>query len=532
MQGMEKPHESVHGFEDPVAALASERFGIDYLFPLQRMAIANILDGMESEEPLRQLVLFPTGFGKSLCFQLPALLAEAPTVVVYPLLALMNDQRRSLERRGIPSVIFRGGMDKESRKAAREDLRSGKARIAITNPESLASGNLKDFLADLGVFHMAIDEAHCVSEWGETFRPSYLELGACIQAINPAVVSAFTATAGPEVRDAVTRHLFGNASCRMVTADMDKPNIFYRVVPSLHPDRSLVNLAGSCRRPMIIFDQSRAGVRRLCELVKEATGFDVRFYHAGLDREEKDRVEAWFMESDDGVLCATCAYGMGVDKRNVRTVMHFSSPSSIEAYIQEAGRGGRDGERADAILIHDPGAISAPGGRKESGADRGTEGPERRDEVREERRRAFLRYAAGRAGPRNSATATSGCRRAALHELMGEKLLAPCSGCDRCEGTAREEGEGVAELSEFLLRNPGRFDERTAARLLAGSARRKNLLESPPAAGASGLLSGWSEAEVHFLVKKALALGIIEAGKPHPWAKGYRLRAGSRTGLG
>jgi ATP-dependent DNA helicase RecQ len=310
MQGMEQSHEHAAGCEDPVAAIASDRFGIDYLFPLQRMAIANILDGMESEEPLRQLVLFPTGFGKSLCFQLPALLAEGPSVVVYPLLALMNDQRRSLERRGIPSVIFRGGMDLESRKAAREDLRSGKARIAITNPESLAAGNLKDFLADIGVFHMAIDEAHCVSEWGETFRPSYLELGACIKTINPAVVSAFTATAGPEVREAVTRHLFGDASFRMVTADMDKPNIFYRVIPSLHPDRSLVNLAGSCRRPMIIFDQSRAGVRRLCELVKEATGFDVRFYHAGLERDEKDRVEAWFMGSDDGVLCATCAYGI------------------------------------------------------------------------------------------------------------------------------------------------------------------------------------------------------------------------------
>lgn len=310
MHGMEQLHESLTEADDPVAAMAVERFGIDYLFPLQRMAIANILDGMESEEPLRQLVLFPTGFGKSLCFQLPALLADGPTVVVYPLLALMNDQRRSLERRGIPSVLFRGGMDEKSRKEARDDLRSGKAKIAITNPESLATGNLKEFLAELGIFHMAIDEAHCVSEWGETFRPAYLELGACIQAMKPAVVSAFTATAGPEVRDAVTRHLFGDASFRVVTADMDKPNIIYSVIPSLHPDRSLAGLAERLKRPMIVFDQSRAGVRRLCELIRDATGFDTRFYHAGLEREEKNQVETWFMESEDGVLCATCAYGM------------------------------------------------------------------------------------------------------------------------------------------------------------------------------------------------------------------------------
>ncbi len=529
MHGMEQLHESLTEADDPVAAMAVERFGIDYLFPLQRMAIANILDGMESEEPLRQLVLFPTGFGKSLCFQLPALLADGPTVVVYPLLALMNDQRRSLERRGIPSVLFRGGMDEKSRKEARDDLRSGKAKIAITNPESLATGNLKEFLAELGIFHMAIDEAHCVSEWGETFRPAYLELGACIQAMKPAVVSAFTATAGPEVRDAVTRHLFGDASFRVVTADMDKPNIFYSVIPSLHPDRSLAGLAERLKRPMIVFDQSRAGVRRLCELIRDATGFDTRFYHAGLEREEKNQVEAWFMESEDGVLCATCAYGMGVDKRNVRTVIHFSAPASVEAYIQEAGRGGRDGERADAVLIHDLAGRSSLRSEKDCGADSRQDGSGKGDSVREARRNAFLRYAAP-ASDMNDSSTTAGCRRAGLHALMGEELSKPCSGCDRCEGTALEQGEGIAELREFVQQNPGRFDERSSARLLAGAVRRRRLLESPPAARSSGLLSGWSEAEAAFLVKKALALGIIETRKGRPWLKPLRLHAGLRIG--
>jgi len=159
--------------EDPVAALASVKFGIGYLFSLQRMAVANIPDAIESDSPVRQLVLFPTGFGKSLCFHLPALVAAGPTVVVYPLLALMNDQKNSLDRRGIPSVLFRGGLEDGEWSGQCATVKSGKAKIVITNPESLATPRLRDFLAGAKILHLAIDEAHCVSEWGETFRQAH-----------------------------------------------------------------------------------------------------------------------------------------------------------------------------------------------------------------------------------------------------------------------------------------------------------------------------------------------------------------------
>jgi len=313
-KGMEIPSDQLASSqEDPVAALASVKFGIDYLFPLQRMAIANILDAMETGEKMRQLVLFPTGFGKSLCFQLPALLAPGPSVVVYPLLALMNDQERSLERRGIPCAVFRGGMEDEERRQRQEAVRSGKARIVITNPECLATARLMDFLAEAKIFHLAIDEAHCVSEWGETFRPSYLELSKCIEAIQPKAVSVFTATASPSVAEAIARYIFGAEDFSLVSADIDKPNIRYSIEPTLCPAHTLLRLVTEKPKPLIVFNQSRDGVRNICEIIRENTKLDARFYHAGLSREEKNAVESWFMASADGVLAATCAYGLPFD---------------------------------------------------------------------------------------------------------------------------------------------------------------------------------------------------------------------------
>ncbi|HWR11420.1 MAG TPA: RecQ family ATP-dependent DNA helicase [Rectinemataceae bacterium] len=530
--------------DDAVAELARRQFGIDYLFPLQRMAIANILDAMETGEQTRQLVLFPTGFGKSLCFQLPALLAPGPSVVVYPLLALMNDQEKSLEKRGIPCAVFRGGMEDEDRAAQCEAVRSGLAKIVITNPECLATPRLREFLAGANIFHLAIDEAHCVSEWGETFRPSYLKLGECIEAIHPKVVSAFTATASPTVADAVARHIFGAQAFSLVTADIDKPNIRYSVEATLSPQHSLLRLIRDKPKPLIVFDQSRDGVRRICETIRERTDIDARFYHAGLAREEKNEVEAWFMGSADGVLTATCAYGMGVDKRNIRTVIHYSEPPSVEAYIQESGRGGRDGQTAEAILIH---AVNSRR-RREEGAVKSES-----ERLRQERREAFLEYARSR-----------GCRREFLHKLMGSELSSPCSGCDSCDGTARSTPEGLGEVLEFFRINGGRFTLKQGMRLLrqppieglgreeSGSAGAvgakdgddggalfgkkspimRSFTTSPPTCAGAGALSGWEEREILALLREALSMGILRMGSgPLGKNKLYPARCGKAAGL-
>ncbi len=503
--------------KDPVADLASSKFGIDYLFPLQRMAVANVLDAAEGEGPSRQLVLFPTGFGKSLCFQLPALLAPGPTVVVYPLLALMNDQKRSLEKRGIPCAFFRGGMDEEERRRECEAVTSGKAKIVITNPECLATPRLRGFLAGAKVFHLAIDEAHCVSEWGETFRPAYLELGKSVEAIAPAALSAFTATASPTVAAAIARHIFNGTPYSLVTADIDKPNIRYSVEPTLSPLHTLMRLVAEKPKPLIVFDQSRAGVRRLCEVIAGRGGPEARFYHAGLEREEKNAVESWFMESEGGVLAATCAYGMGVDKRNIRTVVHFSPPASVEAYLQESGRAGRDGGPAEAILIRDAWTVDRPEAKRVTGSE--APGPEAA--LREERRRAFLAYGSAPA-----------CRRETLHALMGAALDSPCSGCDTCDGGPRSAPEGLAELTRFFALNPGRFDSPQAVRLLGqekmeslgarredpsrdafvGESRHfKGFRGTPPTCAGAGSLSAWDEKDIRALIRSAAARGLLSA---------------------
>ena len=478
--------------EDPVAAFARSRLGIGYLFPYQRLVIENILDSAEEGAvQLRQGVLLRTGFGKSLCFQLPALLLPGPTVVVYPLLALMDDQKRRLESSGIACALFRGGQSPQERRAAEASVERGEAKIVITNPECLGSERVLDFLAAVGPSHLAIDEAHCVSEWGESFRPSYLELGEVADRLRPPAISAFTATASPPVLEAAARVLFGGSPYRLVEGDPDRPNISYAVALTLCRERSLERLARSMPRPAIVFCSSRDGARMPARLLSERLReSEVRFYHAGLERSEKKRVEEWFYSSKGGVLASTCAYGMGVDKKDIRSVIHFDPPPSVEAYLQEAGRAGRDGLPASAVLIHVPGRR----GRLEREA----------DPFRRERARALLDYAETR----------EGCRRERLLDLLGSSRegRAPCSGCDRCGAKARGEAapgacaasiEGAAEIASFARCNARRFDAEKAVSLLRGEKGGE-----PPTCPGWGGLSGWDRLDAARALEAACALGF------------------------
>jgi len=523
--------------EDPVAELAQRRFHIRFLYPLQRMAIANVLDAEESTEPIRQMVLFPTGFGKSICFQLPALLARGLTVVVYPLLALMSDQQSSLERREIPSVLIRGAMSDDQWRETERRIETETAHLVVTNPESLEQPRVQRLLSRRGVFHLAIDEAHCVSEWGETFRPSYLRLKDSVEALNPKVLSAYTATASPAVELAIARHLFGENAYRLVRTDIDKPNIFYAVEPTLEPTHTLLRLVNVKPKPLIVFDQSRDEVRLLCELIHRRTDQEVRFYHAGLSRPEKEATEKWFMGSEHGILVSTCAYGMGVDKRDIRTVIHYREPPSVEAYIQESGRAGRDGAAAEAILIHrlagkaeigpvapPPSAFPAPTlplrGRR-AGREGDAETKKRCDRgdlddnpglaTREQRRLAFLAYA--RDGT---------CRRGYLLKLMGQRLDSPCSGCDVCDGSAAAYPEGYREIFTFFDRNRRRFSYPESLRLLC-QAEPLSFVQEPPTCAGAGLLSSWHREDAAALLDSAMTKGIVVEEKKFPWKGKLRL---------
>lgn len=395
--------------DDPAGIAAFENFGIKYLYPWQRLVIANIMDAAsgENQEVLgKQIVLLPTGAGKSLCFQIPALLLQGPTLVIYPLLALMNDQYRRMIEGGMKCVIFRGGQSEEERESNFKEIENG-AKIIIANPEVLSNQKLLERLSECNICHVAIDEAHCVSEWGDSFRPLYLELGNVLKKLAVPVVTAFTATASPEVLSRIAEVLF-EGEAHIVRSESDRPNIHYYVKKVSAKKTAALILAKIEQRPMIIFCGSRSRTEDMAQELNTAYGEGTaKFYHAGLEREEKNEVEEWFFKQKNAVLCATCAYGMGVDKKDIHTVVHLDPPLTAEAYIQEAGRGGRDGSVANAILLWS---------QEDS-----------------------LRFAQFPSNSRNAAlrhfALDNSCRRQILLDSLGAEE-AVCSGCDICDAAS------------------------------------------------------------------------------------------------
>ena len=374
----------------------------------------DLSDQTDSYTKGRQIILLPTGAGKSLCFQIPALVFDGPSLIIYPLIALMTDQQRRMEEGSLGCVVFRGGQADGQREEAFEKIKNG-AKIILANPEVLQNKELLDRLSAVGIKHIAIDEAHCVSEWGDTFRPAYLELGKVIKTINPPVVSAFTATASPLVLNRISEVLF-DGDAHIVRSESDRKNIHYFVRPAIAKKKEVLRLIKSELHPIIVFCGTRGNTEDMAQEINVCFGNGTsKFYHAGLEKSEKDEIEKWFYESKDGVLCATCAYGMGVDKKDIKTVIHLEVPPTAEAYIQEAGRGGRDGSVAKAILLW-----SLEDSLKYSKYEKGS---------REAAMREFAE--------------TTECRRQVLLDALGGEQ-AVCSGCDLCN--KREEIKKIADL--------------------------------------------------------------------------------------
>src|SRR5215211_9414502 len=333
---------------DLTAAL-HQHFGFADFRPGQREACQAALDDRDV------MVVMPTGSGKSLCYQLPALLRDDLTVVVSPLVALMQDQVEALAARGLGDrvALVNAQRDAGSNADALRRAVAGELKLLYVAPERFAAIGFLDGMRDADVGLFVVDEAHCVSQWGHDFRPDYFRLADAARMLGAAAIVASTATATPQVAGDVVRRLALRDPLRVATG-FDRPNISFAVArPGGHEKRPMVAeaLAAEDALPAIVYAGTRAGAEELATDLTTALGEEAAAYHAGLDRERRAEVQRRFLADDVRVICATNAFGMGVDKANVRTVVHASVPSSLEAYYQEAGRAGRDGAPARALLL-------------------------------------------------------------------------------------------------------------------------------------------------------------------------------------
>jgi RecQ family ATP-dependent DNA helicase len=332
------------------ADLLLSKLGFDSFRPGQREAVEAALEGRDS------LIVMPTGGGKSLCYQLPGLATEELTIVVSPLIALMNDQWRRLTAAGHPVAMISSGMSAETARAALDQVRSGAARIVYCSPERFASPVFLDALAQRQIDLLAVDEAHCVSEWGHDFRPDYLRLPEIAERLGRPTIMACTATATTAVAAEIVAR-FGLREPLKVRSGFDRPNLSFDVVRlegtgSKARRMALleVGLADPENRPAIVYCGTRRDTDEVAQTLRDG-GLRALGYHAGMEAEDRTNIQRRFMNGEAEVIVATNAFGMGVDKANVRSVWHMAIPTSLEAYYQEAGRGGRDGLPAKAVLL-------------------------------------------------------------------------------------------------------------------------------------------------------------------------------------
>ena len=401
-------------------------FGYGSFRPLQRDIIDATLAGRDV------FALLPTGGGKSLCFQLPALARPGLTVVVSPLIALMKDQVDALQASGVAATFLNSTLSAEESRARLRGLHRGEYKLLYAAPERLMLEGWQENLKTWNVTCLAVDEAHCVSEWGHDFRPEFRQLAKLRAALPDIPVMALTATATERVRADIINHL-KLRDPQIFVASFNRPNLTYRVVPKDQPLKQIIDFVRKRESECgIIYCASRAGAERVAESLA-GRGFLARAYHAGLAADERARNQEQFLRDDTRIICATIAFGMGINKPNVRWIIHHDLPKNIEGYYQETGRAGRDGLPGDCLLLFSAGDIA----KQTHFLDEITNEHER--SVARAQLRQIVHYA-------ESPT----CRRAELLEYFGEKFpLDNCGACDNCS-EPRESFDGTIVAQKFL----------------------------------------------------------------------------------
>jgi len=414
------PKCDVVGSESQVLALLRRHYGYDTLRPLQAEAIAAGLARRDS------LIVMPTGGGKSLCYQMPPLVAGRLDVVVSPLIALMKDQVDGLVANGYPAAAIHSGMSEDERAGVRRGLEEGRYRLLFVSPERIANDAFLQALRRYEVASFAIDEAHCISQWGHDFRPEYRQLARLHDAFPACSIHAFTATATPQVRADIKVQLALRDPVELV-GNFDRPNLTYRIVPRLNATQQTLDILRRHHgEAAIVYCLSRNETETMAAHLKEA-GIAAACYHAGLDATTRHRTQEQFSKETLDVVVATVAFGMGIDRGDVRCVIHATMPKSLEHYQQETGRAGRDGLEAECVLLHSP----ADAIRWERLMDRSQQESEGDPAASAAALAAQLRLLKDMQRLCSSVT----CRHQALCRYFGQDgPTPPCGACDCCLG--------------------------------------------------------------------------------------------------
>ncbi|WP_078120132.1 DNA helicase RecQ [Thiosocius teredinicola] len=479
---------------DPaVLSVLRQTFGYDSFRPGQGEVIADLTAGHDA------FVLMPTGGGKSLCYQVPALVRSGVGIVVSPLIALMKDQVDALHANGVAAACYNSTQDSEEARRVLAQLHNGELQLLYVSPERLLNSSLLERLADIEIGLFAIDEAHCVSQWGHDFRPEYAALGTLRERFPAVPLVALTATADKQTRSDILRVLHLN-DARIHVNGFDRPNIRYTVLEKHKPfDQLIAFLRGRDSQSGIVYALSRKRVDEIAERLSNA-GVSAAAYHAGMSAKRRAEVQEAFLRDDILVVVATVAFGMGIDKPNVRFVVHYDLPKNIEGYYQETGRAGRDGLPADALLLF--------GAQDVVTARRLIESGNNNDQQRVETHKLNAMI-----GLAESVT----CRRRVLLNYFGDRHQEDCGNCDVCDDPPQrfDATNDARKALSCVYRVGQRFGIKHVIDVLRGADTERIRLFGHTQLSTYGIGSDRSEIEWQSILRQLIHHGYLEQDIAH-----------------
>ena len=471
--------------------ILAQHWGYSEFRPLQREAMESVLNGRDS------VVVLPTGGGKSLCFQAPALVRPGMAVIISPLISLMKDQVDTLVGNGVPAALFNSSLAADEKAAVIAGVRSGRYRLLYVSPERLVgegSDGFLSLLASAGVSFVAVDEAHCISQWGHDFRPEYRQLGRLRDLFPGISLHAYTATATARVRRDIAAQLALRNPVEFV-GSFDRPNLLYRVLPRAALKRQLLDvLARHHGEAGIVYCTSRREVDALAHWLVE-TGIRALPYHAGLSDAERSRNQDAFIRERADVVVATVAFGMGIDRSDVRFVVHAGAPRSLEHYQQESGRAGRDGLEAECLLIYSGGDFM-------------------RWRMMLEKNGELTEASVGLLRQMERYATRVGCRHRHLSEYFGDRYHpTDCGACDYCLGELETITAPVVMARKILscvVRVGQRFGATHVTSVLRGHASEQVVARGHDKLSTFGLLPDASVAELRGYVEQMIGAGLLQ----------------------